>query len=233
IESPIYPASFLLTLSRFGKVTRQTKTTTVTLDKQAIATAVAEDENLDVIGILKENSERALPQNILIELQEWIKRADVFTLYHGLDLVEDHIGLEKVEKASSFKIDNKLHLVPKNILVTEQLKDDGQVVIQMVHGTHTFEFMPKHTQSVFLHEEEIVQEPEAVTIQQESYITLRFPRRDILDAVQQGLLDERCPVTLNNEAQTLTFPNRHHDTLLKVIAALKHTYSIKIQETDS
>ncbi|GAB5491719.1 MAG: hypothetical protein Phog2KO_19340 [Phototrophicaceae bacterium] len=233
IESAIYPASFLLTLSRFGKVTQQTKTTTITLGKQAIAAAVAEDENLNVIGILKEHSERALPQNILIELQEWVKRADVFTLYHGLDLVEDHIGLDLVEKASSFEVDNSLYLVPKNILITEQCKDAGQVVIQMVHSTNTFEFMPKHTQSIFPHEEEIVQEPEAVTIQQEIYITLHFPRRDVLNAMRQGLLDERCPVTLNNEAQTLTFPNRHHDTLLKVVASLADTYIIKIQKSDS
>ena len=141
--------------------------------------------------------------------------------------------MNKVEKSSAFKLDDTLHLVPRTRSITGQLKDAGQVVIQIVHETDTFVFVSKHTRSIFPHEEEMVHEPETVTVQQESYITLRFPRRDVLDAVRQGLLDERCPVTLNNEAQTLTFPNRHHDTLLKVIAAIDHTYIIKIQETDS
>ena len=196
--------------------------------------AVAIDETLDIPAILKTYSKRELPQNILIELNEWVKRADIFTLYHGLELVEDAIGLDSVRSAMKYQVGEGLYLVPQADNMGGKLKSQGQVVIQVVHLTDAFADIPKDTKSIFPSEKPVNQaEPETVTIQRENYITLRIPQAEVLEAIRQGLVNLQCLLTVNQEAQTLTFSSRYQDSLAQIIASLKDTYTIKIQEIES
>jgi hypothetical protein len=232
IESPIYPATFIKTLSDFGKVTHQDKTTTVLLDKQSIAAAVANDESLDIIQILTAHSERALPQNIIIELKEWAQHADVFTVYEGVQLVEDQIGLDTVRNHAMYTIQDGLYLISDTVPITQHLQQQDQIVI---HSDHLFEeltILPKGTISQFPSQDNQEEEKiaENIIVQQEHYITLHFPRRDVLDMIRQGLLDKRCPVTFNADANTLTFSRRFQTQLENVIQSLTDTYIIHIQE---
>ena len=234
VESPIYPAQLMRLFSKFGKLTGKSTTTTFTLDKQTVIKAVAIDETLDIPAILKTYSKRELPQNILIELNEWVKRADIFTLYHGLELVEDAIGLDSVRSAMKYQVGEGLYLVPQADNMGGKLKSQGQVVIQVVHLTDAFADIPKDTKSIFPSEKPVNQaEPETVTIQRENYITLRIPQAEVLEAIRQGLVNLQCLLTVNQEAQTLTFSSRYQDSLAQIIASLKDTYTIKIQEIES
>jgi hypothetical protein len=200
------------------------------LDKQAVAAAVAEDEQLDVVATLAAHSTRDLPQNVVTELHEWVRRADVFTLYRDLQLVEDHIGLSIIQKTATYHIDEHLYLVPEVKDIGERLKKDQQVVIVVTHNSGEIKNLPDQVQTVFPHEIDEQIEPETVVIRQESYITLHFPDRAVLDAVRQGLLDARCPVTLNTGNKSLTFPASYQKILNDVIASLTQQYIIRIQE---
>ncbi|MEM6528443.1 MAG: hypothetical protein AAF653_09115 [Chloroflexota bacterium] len=230
IESAVYPVKLLKTFSRLGDVKHQGKTTTVKLDKQAVAAAVAEDDTLDVIATLTAHATRELPQNVVAEIQEWVRRADVFTLYRDLELIEDHIGLPVIKKAAAHHIDERLFLVPASDNIGESLKKDRQIVLVVTHAHQHITQLPDQAQTVFPREADEVLEPETVVVRLESYITLHFPDRAVLDAVRQALLDARCPVTLNTGSTAITFPASYQKTLEDVIESLAEQYIIRIQE---
>jgi hypothetical protein len=231
IESLLYPATFLRTLSDLGKVTHQDNTITVRLDKQSVAAAIAKDDTLDVIQILTSYSKRPLPQNITIELKEWIQRADVFTLYDDFQLVEDQIGLDTVRNQAVYTIGKGLYLIPNTIPINQQLQQD-QVVLHFEHSFEELTVLPPDTVSLLPSQanKEVQKVAENVIVQQEQYITLHFPRRDVLDAVRQGLLDKRCPITFNADANTLTFSTQFQTQLNDIIQSLAKTYLIHLQE---
>jgi len=230
IESQIYPVGLLRKLVKLGKLSQSSHTTSIKLDKQAVAAAVAANPDLDVIGLLETHSDRPLPQNVRAELQEWVQRADVFTLYHGLELVEDYIGHELVRQLASQQISEQLYLVPKARNIAEQLQQVQKVVLRIAHTANEIQVVVGDTQTVFPSKVERVLEAEWVVVQQETQLSLTFPQRAVLDAVRQGLLDARCPVVLNNDAQSLSFPQRYQAELAAVIASLTERYRIEIQE---
>lgn len=230
VESSVYPAQTLRSLGRLGTVSHKGQTSSVLLDKKAVAAAVAADETLDVLALLRQYAQRDLPQNILIELQEWVQRSDVFTLYENVHLVEDQVGLPLVKDYAIQHIHKHLYLVPDHKQIGEQLRQRQQAVLVIEHPPDGFADIPEGTQTA-LPQAPAKPEPEAVSVQMEQYITLRFPNREAMAAVQQGLLDARCPLTINEEVQTLTFPAHQRDTLQRVIASLAERYQINLQAT--
>ena len=83
VESGFYPALALATLRPLTNVVVEDKAIILKLERKKVATRLAQNEKLDVVQLLHDLSGRELPQNVLIELEEWSGHSEAFTLYEG------------------------------------------------------------------------------------------------------------------------------------------------------
>ena len=93
-------------------------------------------------------TDRPLPQNIRIELEEWIGHADVFTLYTGFAL---HEGQKQPQLAGFTEqdISQSLRIVRSPDLLYRQLLQAELAPMLVKHGTKKFTQMPAAAKTIF------------------------------------------------------------------------------------
>ena len=74
------------------------------LERKKVATRLAQNEKLDVVQLLRDLSGRELPQNVIIELEEWSGHSEAFTLYEGFSLLEGDSELAGIDDFTAEQI---------------------------------------------------------------------------------------------------------------------------------
>ena len=231
IESTFYPAKIIQQLAPLADLVSEETTTILKLQKQKAISTMAQDESFDAIALLRKLGSRELPQNVVIELQEWAGQADVFTLYAGFGLLEG-----KAEIPQSFaggKISSQIQIVrsPKDLF--EQLRADEQLPMHIVHGDDTLKALPAKTKTKFPTKasRKVARKGKtSVALQRSVLVTIQFPDSDLFEKVRKKLLDARCVIEADRERLTLSFAQHHEPQFKEIIKVLKRQYAIKVKD---
>lgn len=232
IEAAIYPAGVMTQLRPLTEVVAEDKTTILRLQKQKVLEQLAQDDTLDVIAVLRELSDRELPQNVVIELQEWAGRADVFTLYTGFGLVEGKVELDASSVVETIAPD--IRIVCAADRLAGQLRAAEWLPLRVVHADDRLKTLPKKAKTVFPHKTQTRQAKtrQAATLRRQQWLTLYFPDDELLETFRKALLDARCPVEADLARRALTMPQRYEAQLNAIIATLQDSYSIKLEDIE-
>ncbi len=234
VESGFYPAALINRLAPLTEPIAQGTTTILRLDRQRVAAYHADHGDQNVLALLRQLSERDLPQNVVTELQEWANEADVFTLYEDCGLVESTGDMPPVGKSNVVGIAPGLLLVRNPGDLVRQWRTQGHVVVRVVHPGDHFEALPEGVQTVFPTQTDTATLepalPQSVTLKRQMLITLFFPDIEVLEAFRKALLEARCPVEMNVERKTLTLAQRYQHELNSAIQALGDTYALDVEE---
>ena len=235
VESVFYPAYLLSRLTPLADVIRQDTTTILKLQKQKVAAQLAENEGLDVVNLLKNLSEKELPQNVLVGLQEWASHADVFTLYDGFGLVESADKHHDLDAFTVVEIGESMRLVHDPAELFAQLRDSGTVAIHIQHMAQNLLPLPDKAHTVFpkkvtLAPTQKKKTRQAVTVKRETLVALYLPDDDLFEKFRKALIELRCTFEANKEKRTLTLPGQQDAQLKQVIKRLSDDYAIQLED---
>jgi len=238
IESLLYPAAPMYHLTPLTDVVREDTTTTILrLQKQKVAAALANNPDLHVIQLLKSLSSKPLPQNIVVEMEEWSTHADAFTLYEGFDLIEFTGNPPNVGRIRIESVGDRFQLTPHSADVFSRLRETGQIAVRAEHFDETFRLLPETAQSIFPRQQPASApkkraEKPAFTIRRESRIVLHFPDDTLLTAFQKALVEAGCPVEASRESHTLTIAGQHERLISQVVKRLRGDYSLQVEDQE-
>ena len=235
VDSAFYPAYVINRLMPLTDVVWRDTTTILSLNKQKVVAHLVANDTLNVVQLLQNLSGRPLPQNVLVELEEWAGHTDVFTLYDGFGLVEGTDKDTDLDRFTFQQIGESLRLVkaPNKILAT--LSSAGAVVIAVHHTDQKLESLPEKAQTVFPRKIAPVPIPkkklkQAVTVKREMLIVLYLPDEALFEKFRKGLVDLRCIFEANKEKRTITITATQETQLKQVIKSLSGEYTIRLED---
>ncbi|MFT4973653.1 MAG: hypothetical protein ACI9JY_002863 [Saprospiraceae bacterium] len=233
IISPVYPFAVLHQLSNFTKPIKEDKQFVLKLDKQKVLEYLVAKPDFKLTNLLKELSNTPLPQNVVMEIEEWTERTNVFTLYKNLGIYE---GLKKQPLADFFTeaaISRTIRLVrqPKSLL--EKLHGNGVIALGGHHGEDKFQEFPTKVKTVFPTlkiEESKKKTKETVEITREEMLVYSIGNQDFYDKFLLEILKSQLPVEVNKVKKTLLFHKKNETKMKALIAELKENFQTKIKK---
>jgi hypothetical protein len=238
VESEFYPAKTLQQLEWLAEPApvnasgTPVSVTTLTLKRERVAAALADDPGLDVLNFLEALSAAPLPPNVSTEIGEWSGHAEMFTLYDGFGLLESVDELSAGDAFTQQEIAPHLRLVsdPQNLLSV--LEKKGLAPINAKHSLLGFSPLPDGVQSVFPKIKPVLASapppPEPVIIQKTTTITLTFPFDEVFDVFRRALAEARVPVQADAGTRSLTFSDQFMPALKNIIQQLDAVYDIQL-----
>ena len=235
VESECYPAQVLATLRPLTNVVIQDKAIILKLEKKKVAAQLAQDEGLDVVELLQSLSDRELPQNVLIELEEWSGHSEAFTLYEGFSLLEGNIEPAAVENFTVERISPTLCIVKTPDTLFARLEEAELVPLLIKHGKRALQPLPKTARTVFPKvstKAKVKARRKKVVVKRQVIVTLHFPGEELFDIFRKDLLEVRCPIQLDEARRTISFPQTYESHLKAIVKRLNKTYQIQLKELE-
>jgi len=237
VESAFYPAYVVERLSHLAEVVKEdTATLVLKLQKQKVAAQAAANDAFDVIDLLKTLTGSHVPQNVAIELQEWVGQADVFTLYAGVGLLESADPISGIKPYIIEQISERLSLIRQPQKARAQLQSSGKVVMYVRHADDGLKPLPLKAHTLFP-KSVPAKTPKAkppkqpVAVKREILVALYFPSDDLFEKFRKGLLDAHCAVEANKEKRMLTVAGRDEAHIKQVIKDLSDEYAIRLEDS--
>ena len=237
VESPLYPAALIEQLSNLAEQRSEKRSEpatifTLKLQKERVAKALLEEEELDVLAYLESLTGRPLPQNIRIELQEWTGHADVFTLYDGFALFEGDDELPEVENFTVAQVAPNLRVVHSSAKLITRLERAQRVPFWVEHPNDMFDSLPERVRTSFPTESETaVQESKpAVTLQRRTTIVLHVSHPELFKRIRKALVAERCPIKADSEQGTLTYSKKYTAQVEETLETMRADFEIEVEE---
>ncbi|MBU4491327.1 MAG: hypothetical protein KKD69_02580 [Euryarchaeota archaeon] len=237
VESELYPVRTLSQLTKFADVVAKDRTSVLKLQKKKVLTELSQRENLDVIKLLENISGKKLPQNVQIELKEWIGVSEAFTLYEKVALLEGDKDLPDIDQFTIESISPAMRIVHSPDSLFTHLEQKELIPLHIKHPSSAFTPLPDGAHTVFPKQETSVSKSKAgaktkkpVTIKQEVQITYHFPAKEFMEEFRKGLIAARCPVAADWSKLTLSFAKQYESEVKKVSKALNQDYTIKIED---
>jgi hypothetical protein len=237
VESELYPVQILAQLTKFADVVSKDRTNILKLRKKKVLTQLSEREDLDVVRLLENISGQKLPQNVRIELEEWIGASEAFTLYEKAALLEGDKDLPDIDQFTIERISPAMRIVHSPDMLFKHLEKKELIPLHIKHRSSALTLLPEGAGTVFPRRNTGVsktkvkaKEKKSVTIQREVQITFHFPVKELMEEFRTGLIAARCPVAADWSKLTLSFASQYEPEVDKVSKALKQDYTIKIEE---
>lgn len=234
VDSPFYPASMMAELMPITKVLSVDTLVTLKLDKKKVTTLFAQAESFDVIGLLKRVAGHRLPQNVLMELQEWASNSEKFVLFNGFFgiLEGTDAGVSAAKGYVKEDISPTIKLIREPSKVFQALEEAKLVPLRMTHKENAFRALPEKSQTVFARKSSVVKPKEKTNVQlkRESTITLYFPNTALLDRFCKELIVLNCPVEPDKSRYAATYSTRYETEVKVVMKVLAKEYNINIQD---
>jgi hypothetical protein len=231
IESDFYPARLIQKVAALGEQVSNPAgghgvyVGIFQLKKTSVASALVQQPDLNVIDFLKNMTGRDLPQNVQIELDEWVGHADQFILYENFALLETVNLPVEVEKFIVEKISSTISLVHSPEKVFAILEKLEHIPLRMEHLPGEFALLEETTTSIFPKEADANNAPKPakqVKISRMVTISYQFPDPESFAATQKILAELRCPFQSDPKAYIITIQQAEQarfDEALKKIAA--------------
>jgi len=236
VESELYPVRILAQLTKLADVVAKDRTNILKLRKKKVLTQLGERENFDVIKLLEKMSGQKLPQNVRIELDEWVGASDAFTLYENVALLEGDRNLPELDEFTIESITPAIKIVHSPDRLFAQLLQKELIPLRIKHRSSAFTLLPDGADTVFPRRDMGVSKSKAkskvkkrVTIKREVRITFHFPAKKLMEEFRNGLIATRCPVAADWGELTLSFDKRYESEAKKVSKKLLD-YTIKTED---
>lgn len=233
IESEFYPAKILSQLSPLTTFISLDRVTIMKLEKKKVITQLAKDNSLDVITLLQYLSNRDLPKNVLIELQEWVHKLDTFILYEGAGLLEIETDKELPGSANFTveKITPNIRIVNSTETLFSLLEDEELIPLLIKHPKKYLRPVPEKARSLFTKESQITaKQKEQVTLKRESTVTLHFPAISLLKKFHKAMFQAKCSVLVDQTNLIITFRARDKNQVDFLLESMKNDYIIQIED---
>ncbi|MEA1999959.1 MAG: hypothetical protein U9N61_11645 [Euryarchaeota archaeon] len=236
VESELYPVRILAQLTKLADFVAKDRTNILKLRKKKVLTQLSEREDFDVIKLLEKMSGQKLPQNVRIELDEWVGASDAFTLYENVVLLEGDRNLPELDEFTIESITPAIKIVHSPDRLFAHLLQNELIPLRIKHLSSAFTRLPGGADTVFPRRDMGVSKSKAkskakkrVTIKREVRITFHFPAKKLMEEFLNGLIAARCPVAADWGKLTLSFDKRHESEAKKVSKKLLD-YTIKTED---
>jgi len=236
VESELYPVRTLAQLTKLADVVAKDRTSILKLRKKKVMTQLSEREDLDVIKLLENISGQKLPQNVQIELDEWIGASEAFTLYENVVLFEGDKEIPNIDRFTIERISPTMRIVHSPDRLFTHLEQKELIPLCIKHRSSALTLLPDGARTVFPRRDLSVSKSKAgarakkpVTIKREVQITFHFPAKELMEEFRNGLVAVRCPVAADWSKLALSFDKRYESEVKNVSKALKD-YTIKIED---
>ena len=236
VESELYPVRILVQLTKLADFVAKDRTNILKLRKKKVLTQLSEREDFDVIKLLEKMSGQKLPQNVRIELDEWVGASDAFTLYENVVLLEGDRNLPELDEFTIESITPAIKIVHSPDRLFAHLLQKELIPLRIKHRSSAFTRLPDGADTVFPRRDMGVSKSKAkskakkrVTIKREVRITFHFPAKKLMEEFRNGLIAARCPVAADWGELTLSFDKRYESEAKKVSKKLLD-YTIKTED---
>ncbi|MDM8529896.1 hypothetical protein QUF63_01895 [Anaerolineales bacterium HSG25] len=239
IDSPIYPANTLSKLYPLTDIVAEDKITILRLNRQKVAAQLADDaypysESAELLAYLTELSDRPLPQNIVMEIEEWGSEVDNFILYDGFAILETpRKRLKQVDPYLEAKISPTLSIIKEPTQLYNVLEKAELLPLRISHTETTLTPIPDKAKTVFPKRKKERPKPkqkETLTLMRHTTITLHFPNQTALKVFRKALLDARCPIETDMSQLILTYNKQYEKQVNEVFKELRKSYKLTITD---
>jgi hypothetical protein len=238
VESELYPVGVLAQLTKLADVVTKDRTNILKLRKKKVLTQLSEREDFDVIKLMENLSGQKLPQNVQIELDEWVGASDAFTLYENAVLLEGGCDLPEIGKFTIESVSPAIRIVHSPDRLFAHLEEKELIPLRIKHRSSAFTLLPAGADTVFPRQDMGVSKSKSkskakkrVTIKREVQITFHFPAKELMEEFRKGLISVKCPVAADWGKLTLSIASQYEPEVKKVSKALKQDYTIKFEDT--
>jgi len=235
VESELYPVRVIAQLTKLADVVTKDKTSILKLQKKKVLTQLNEREDFDVINLLEDISDQKLPQNVRIELGEWVGASEAFILYENAVLLEGDENLPEIDQFTIERISPTMRIVhsPDNLFM--HLEQKELIPLYIKHRSSALTLLPDGARTVFPRRDLSVLKAKArakkpVTIKREVQITFHFPAKELMEEFRKELIATRCPVAADWGKLTLSFASQYEPDVKKISKKLKQDYTIKFED---
>ena len=234
VESEFYPARVMSQLKPLAEVITEDRVIVLKLQKEKVANELVRDETLKVIPLLKNLNGRELPENIVLELEEWSGHSETFTLYEGLGLLEGDQDLPEVDRWTVEKVSSGMRFVRSPGELFRHLENKELVPLKVRHANSSLHSLPREVRTVFAKKLRLAKtgEKKKITLKRETIIVLYFPAPELYEKFRKKLLEAKCSFQSDKKRGTITFSEVCEPEIMNVIAALKDDYLIKFEELE-
>jgi len=235
VESPFYASGLIGQLRPFTTIITEDKISILKLDKQRVKTTLAAGSNIDLIPFLQQITSRPLPQNVAIELEEWIGQADTFTLYSNFALLE---GDSRLPETKSFIIENitpKLRIIRQPDKVFSALEQAERAPLSINHTANRLKALPPKARTIFPKVKAAKAKPkrktkQRITLSRETRFVLYAPTAEFYDQLRAILLKQRCIFEPDQAKRSITYGQMAKSQVDAAIKELRQTYIIKFED---
>ena len=235
VESPFYPISLLEQLWQFAIPVTEDTVNILKLDKQRVKTALSIDDSINPISFLRQLSSRPLPQNVAIELEEWIEQADVFTLYSNFALLEGDSRLPETKPFVVEQISPKLRIIRQSDKVFSALEQAERAPLAIQHKDNRLAALPLKARTIFPKVKAVKAKPkrktkQRITLSRETRFVLYTPTTAFYDQLRATLLKQRCIFEPDQAKRSITYGQTSKPQIDAAIKELRQTYIIKFED---
>jgi hypothetical protein len=235
VESPVYPAGLIQQLRLFTTLVTTDRVSIFKLEKNRVKSALAADDNLDIIAFLQRLSPTPLPRNVVTEVEEWAGQANVFTLYTDFSLLEGDPRLPEVESFVVEQISPTICLIRQPNDAFHALEQAERVPLSIRHDDNRFTPLSPPARTRFPKQKEAKQPAKqkskpALTLQRETYVRLSAPSAETYEQLRAALLEQRCLFTADPPYYAITYARSYQPQVDAALAALRQRYTIQIDE---
>lgn len=236
VDSPIYPASILGQVSRFGDMVVEDVHSIIRLTRDKVAAFAAENKKANPADVLQALTAKPLPPNVEKELREWVGHSERFTLYDGFGLLE----IAEEETTQSLRIADfvteqiraGMYIVRSPDKLFERLEEAERVPIRLSHGSR-LSAAPPWSVSAFRSAPKSAKpavEEKPATLKRRVRIILEFPSQHLLQAFSKALTEAGCAFIADAQALTVTFAPGNEEIVRATLRAFQRKHRVAVED---
>lgn len=231
IESEIYPAKSIYELTQIGKLDAYDKVSKIKIEKAKVIAKIATNPDFDLINYLKEMSTRALPQNVEMDLKEWINQGDAIVLYENAMLLESDYALDCVTEHAVIQINKNLSIVTSIDEIMPHLEQACAVPINVFHPTDGYQVLPKNYKTIFPKQgNELKKDLKKLIMTREIMIKVGFNAMDELNLIKNELFLRQIKLDIDEPGISIIMAKNDEAILKDVIQSLSHSHQVRFKE---
>ena len=223
-------------MSQVGTLATYDTVSQIKLEKSKVISKIAGAPDYDLIASLRQLSSKPLPQNVEMDLKEWMNQGDAIVLYEQAHLLESDYHYDFISEHAIAQININLALVaPQNNLMP-YLEKECSVPIEIVHQDDAFNCLPSFYKTVFPKVGKEIKKDavhKKITLTRELMVKINFPSLTEINLIKNDLLLQRCIFDIDEVSYSILIAKKNEPLLKEVLKSISHEYQIIIKEANT
>ncbi len=238
VEADFYPAKIIQQVAALGEPVSSPHSGhdayvgTFCLTKTRVAAEQVRQPKLDVIALLESLSDRGLPPNVKVELEEWSGHADQFTLYEGFALLESADEIPEADKFTVERLAPTLQLVRPAGKLFPTLEANHRAPLRIQHPADGFTPLAESAVSLFPKvsaEAEAERKPRPLKLSRSVAVTVKFPDEASFESFRRTLAELRCPFHSEPKTRAVSFEQQYQAKFDEAVQRLQDAFAIEVE----